>query len=204
MLRGTPVIVAAACAIAAACDGTVTSSKSDALGASNPEPATGGGNSRTVAAHPPPSATTTAPNSGAPTEFDCLNGDVGASSAGEFVELDYSLQVCDGSGSDCLDFLVIRNDCSLSLQRHNEPHDAVATAEDCAALARWATSDLLSAAFDDLAACTPGSGNPQVTTEITLRGGLGPRKKMGLCPDEPYASHRACMASVQAKYFPGI
>lgn len=153
------------------------------------------------AARAPKPASTTAPNARLPAGLDCLHGDVGASSPGEFVELDYSLRVCDGPGSDCADFLVIHGDCSLSYQHQNQTRSAAATAEDCAALARWATSDLLRNAFDDLAACDPGPGNPPVMTEITLASGPGPRKKMGLCPDEPYASHRACMAAVEARYF---
>ena len=139
-----------------------------------------------------------------PVKYDCLRDDIGASAPEQFVELHYEIQSCAGQGSDCVDFLNIRADCSLSFQYRDVSHDATSAPDDCAALARWATSDVLGRALDDLPACSPGPGNPPELTEIQLVSGPGPRKKTGLCPDEPYVSHRACMASVRAKYFPGI
>lgn len=220
MRRGSFVVIAVTGAILLACGGNVTSSQRNPLGASGSTPAARGNapeaGVQTIApptnsssATPPSTSsaasTPTAPNTGTTSaKYDCSGPDIGASAPDQFAELDYELQSCGGPGSDCVDFLVIRADCSLSLQHRDQPHDATASPEDCAALARWATSDLIARAFDDLAACSPGAGNPPEMTEIRLVNGPGPRKKTGLCTEEPYLSHRACMASVRAKYFPGI
>jgi hypothetical protein len=208
MHRGRLVVMVAAAAIVAACGGEVTSSRGDALGtagsgraAHEGSPEGGTRSAEAPDAGPASIGPNTAPAS---VLYDCLVADVGASSPELFAELDYELQACAGPGSDCLDMLVVRADCSVSLQVRNEPHNATATPKDCAALARWATSQVLARALDDLPACSPGSGNPPEMTEVQLVTGPGPRKKTGLCREEPYLSHRACMASVRARYFPAI
>jgi len=136
-------------------------------------------------------------------QVDCLHGDVGAASPELFLSLTHHRQVCDGPGSDCIEFMEIDADCSLTFQVHNEPREATADSADCAVLARFATSSFLFAGLNDTTSCLPGSGNPAESTEIELTTGPGPRKKTSLCQEEPFVSLRACLAAVEEKYFSG-
>lgn len=133
--------------------------------------------------------------------IDCLHGDVGAASPALFVQLTHERQVCDGPGSDCIEYMEIDADCSLMFQVNNEARKATADAADCAALARFATSSFLVAGLNDTTTCLPGSGNPAEVTTTELTTGAGPRKKTSLCQEEPLISLRACLAAVEQKYF---
>jgi hypothetical protein len=182
--------------------GTGGSSMTGAATAADGSPATG---KAILAPGADAASAASAPIAGsAAVRYACLSDEFGPSAPDTFVELDYERERCAGPGSDCTDFLTIRADCTLKLQVDNVGHDAMATPNDCSRLARWATSTLLAAALDDLPACSPAAGNPPESTEIELVSGPGPRKKTGICSDEPYVSHRACMASARATYFPGL
>jgi hypothetical protein len=200
MLRG--LVSLATLLVAVGCGGTVTGFKGSAdtstekPGAGGSKSASSGSGGGKPMAAPAESATgTDSP------KVDCLHGDVGAASPELFVQLTHERQVCDGQGSDCIEFVEIHADCTLVLQVNNEPRKAVAESADCDALARFATSSFLFAGLNDTTTCLPGSGNPAESTEIELTTGDGPRKKTSLCHEEPLISLRACLAAVEQKYF---
>ena len=197
------------------CGGTVKGESGSELGAHGAEgPAgTGGAAVKAVPAMPAVPTSSQQPGDAPPLDggrtviqpgplVECLHGDVGPAAAGQFIRLNHEQQVCDGPGSNCVDFFEIRADCGLTFQSNNQERKAVADAADCAALARFATSRFLAAGLDDTATCLPGPGNPPESTEIELTTGPGPRKKTSLCEMEPFVSLRACVVTLTTKYFP--
>jgi hypothetical protein len=220
MLRG-PVSVATLL-VAVGCGGTVsgfkgrddTSTEKPGAGVStspttsNPGGANAAssdpGGSKSVASGAGGTKSITDPAGSVPSDspaIDCLHGDVGPASPDLFVQLTHERQVCDGPGSDCIEYMEMDADCSLMFQVNNEARKATADAADCAALARFATSSFLVAGLNDATTCLPGSGNPMEITTTELTTGAGPRKKSSLCQEEPLISLRACLAAVERKYF---
>ena len=132
----------------------------------------------------------------------CLHAGFGPTMPEVFSKLNHEEQVCDGPGSDCVDFFEFRADCGLMFQSNNEPQNATATEADCAALARFATSQFLFDGLNDPNSCPPPPDrNPPVMTEIELTSGPGPRKKMDICLEEPFTTLRACVHAFVIKYF---
>lgn len=219
MLRG--LVSVATLLVAVGCGGTVTGfkgrddtstaksgaggSKSSASNPGGPSAASSDpGGSKSVASGTGGTGSITDPAESVPGDspaIDCLHGDVGAASPALFVQLTHERQVCDGQGSNCIEFMEIDADCSLMFQVNNDPRKAVADTDDCAALARFATSSFLVAGLNDATTCLPGSGNPPEITTTELTTGAGPRKKTSLCQAEPFISLRACLAAVEQKYF---
>lgn len=134
---------------------------------------------------------------------DCFADKFGPSS-GTLVDFFYQRQVDTCESSKCSDFMMFDPKlCELTLQVADEPFKATLSAEHCDLLKRWLTSELLIRHLRDTVTCygamIPGSFE---STQITLSDGTA-NKKTFMCKDEPFSSHRACLAGFRAEYFPG-
>jgi len=135
--------------------------------------------------------------------IDCFVDDVSPSAPATFVEMFYQQQTGTCPSSDCVDFVTFRSSCSMSLQVGGVVHNATLSSGDCMLFKSWLTSDILLSKLRDTVTCYGKDGPGAIeSTEITLTDGSA-RKKTSTCPVEPFVSHRACIAKVRAKYFPG-
>lgn len=193
-------VIAVGCLFVVGCGGTVTDSSGSQSGTRADKTTPPGGGGATAKATPVSSGN----SGGAPSEGVgiCLH-DLGPTTPLLFRKLTHEEQVCDGPGSNCVDFFEARADCGLMFQSNNDRRDATAGADDCAVLARFATSQFLFNGLNDPVSCLPSTdGNPPEMTEIELTTGPGPRKKTALCDEEPFTTLRACVHGVVSKYFP--
>jgi len=134
-----------------------------------------------------------------PAAYDWL-GDVGPSHPELFVSMSGWAQVGDCPGSACMDFVDLDASCVFGLQVSNTRYTATLSDTDCTALKRWFTSDVLLAGLRSY--CAGLSGDESLIVEATDPA-YSARKKFHDCPGEPFVSHRACLAAIRAKYFPG-
>jgi hypothetical protein len=140
-----------------------------------------------------------------PPPVDCMSGSFGPSSY-TLVDLLYEQQVGGCTSSACSDFVMFDSSCVMSLQVADVKTTATVEAGDCTLFKRWLTSDLLVNRLRDTVTCYygkdgPGSGTFE-STQLLLADGAA-NKKTWMCSDEPFASHRRCIANFRAKYFPG-
>jgi hypothetical protein len=205
--------LSAAVAIAG-CGGEVKGEKGSDLDTAGEEPGPAGDDRETADLTPPddpgdtsePSAVPKTPRAGSTRPLpaiDCLRDDPGTGVADRFDSFEHQFQVCDGPGSDCLEFFSFDRSCTLSFQVNDVPATADASAEDCAALTRFVTSYFLFAGLTNDVSCLPGTGNPREITNVNLTGGDGPRRKTNGCEEEPFVSLHACVDAVTAAYFSG-
>jgi hypothetical protein len=135
--------------------------------------------------------------------MDCWTGAYGTSS-GTLVNFLYELQTGGCESSACMDFVTLDAACEMTLQVADVKYTATVEAGDCFNFKRWLTSQVLIDRINDLTTCyygKGGSGRFEAST-ITLDGGVS-AKKTWLCGTEPFVSHRTCVTSFRAKYFPG-
>ncbi len=133
---------------------------------------------------------------------DCLTDDFGPSS-GTLVDFHYEKQVGACGSSDCSDFVLFGPSCVMTLQVGGAKTSATLTAADCALFTRWVTSDLLVNHLRDSVTCCGKDVPGKFESTVVQRSDGYAAKKTASCEQEPFASHRACIASVRAKYFPG-
>ncbi|MBI2394283.1 MAG: hypothetical protein HYV09_32225 [Deltaproteobacteria bacterium] len=135
--------------------------------------------------------------------IDCFTDDVGPSSPDKLVELFWEQVTGTCPSSDCSDFVTFTASCAIHLQVRGVGYDSKLSPGDCTLFKKWLTSELLLTKLRDTVTCygkdAPG---PFESTSIELTDGFA-RKKTFTCPVEPFVSHRACIAKVRAKYFPG-
>jgi hypothetical protein len=133
-------------------------------------------------------------------DLDCL-GDTGASNPELFISFFSSVTSGTCPSSACVDFVMFDTSCHYTLQLHDQQNTVELSVADCAAFIRWLSSDVLIAALRDPVECGDGTGNE--SAQIELKDGWAQRKYAG-CKSAPYVSHRACLAKIRAKYFPGL
>lgn len=134
--------------------------------------------------------------------INCLTDDFGPSSA-TLVDFFYQRQVGDCESSACSDFIKFDPTCVMTLQISDVESTATLSAEHCAILKRWVTSDRLVSRLRDTVTCiTLGAPGKFESTQIQLSDGYA-SKKTFLCKDEPFESHRKCLEMFRATYFPG-
>ncbi len=125
---------------------------------------------------------------------DCL-GDVGPSTPDEFTWMMSQAKVRPGPSSAAVDFYTLDSTCTFGLQVENVRHRATLSPADCEGLKRWLTSDRL------LVGLASGCGDNTGDESLEVAGFAS--KKFAGCTEEPFPSHRACLAGLRARYFPG-
>jgi len=136
--------------------------------------------------------------------IDCWSGTYGTPS-GSLVDFFYQQQVGGCESSACSDFVLFdAATCVMTLQVADVKYPATLDSGDCFIFKRWLTGDVLISRLNDTTTCyygKGGSGTYEATT-VTLAEGIA-QKKTWMCGDEPFVSHRRCIQSFRAKYFPG-
>jgi hypothetical protein len=138
-----------------------------------------------------------------PPSIDCLADDLPAPTR-KLTSLFYEKQVGTCPSSDCSDFVDFDAwTCVMKLQTKGVSYLATFPATDCNAFIRWLSSDILVTHLRDMVTCF-GKDVPYAfeSTQLDLSDGYA-AKKTASCPEEPFVSHRACIAKLRAKYFPG-
>jgi len=141
----------------------------------------------------------TVPGVPGPTKYDCL-GDVGPSHPQAFESMSGWAQVGTCPGSSCVDFVDMDASCVYGLQVNNIRSTATIETQNCEALKRWFTSDVLLAGLGSKCGGVTGAESLEIEGTSPVSSG---RKKFDGCTEEPFPSHRACLAKIRAKYFPG-
>jgi hypothetical protein len=137
-----------------------------------------------------------------PMPVDCFTDDFGPSSV-SFVDFFYQQQVGACEASSCSDFVMFDTSCVMTLQVADIEHKATLSPPHCAMFQKWLSSDLLVSHLRDSVTCAGKVAGIYESSQITLSDGTA-SKKTFMCPDEPFASHRACIMKLRATYFPGI
>jgi hypothetical protein len=123
----------------------------------------------------------------------------GASHPELFVSFMSSVTTGPCPSSACSDFVMFDTSCQYTLQVKDQEHAVSLDAADCAGFIRWLSSDLLLSSLRDSKCGDSGLESAQVQ----LQDGWTNRKYGG-CQGEAYTIHRACLAQIRTKYFPGI
>lgn len=126
--------------------------------------------------------------------IDCL-GDVGPSQPEEFTWAMSQARVRPGLSSASVDFYTLDANCTFGLQVDNVMERTTLSAADCEGFKRWLTSDRLLVGL--ASGCGDGTGDESVEV-----AGMASKKFSG-CTEEPFPSHRACLAKLRSRYFPG-
>jgi hypothetical protein len=138
-----------------------------------------------------------------PMPVDCFTDDFGPSSF-SFVDFFYQQQVGACEASSCSDFVMFDNSsCVMTLQVADIEHKATLEPAHCTMFKNWLSSDLLVSHLRDSVTCAGKVSGIYESSQVTLSDGPA-SKKTFMCPDEPFASHRACIMKLRATYFPGI
>jgi hypothetical protein len=137
-----------------------------------------------------------------PMPVDCFVDDFGPSSVG-LVDFFYQQQVGPCEASSCSDFVMFDPTCVMTLQVADVEHKATLSPAHCTMFKNWLTSDLLVSHLRDTVTCYGKVAGVYESSQLTLTDGPA-QKKTFMCPNEPFASHRACIAKLRATYFPGI
>jgi hypothetical protein len=134
---------------------------------------------------------------------DCLTDDFGPSTE-TFVDLLYERQVAPCESSACTDFYKLDTSCTFTVQVADVEHVTTLSAAHCAKVTKWLSSDRLVSHIKDTVTCygVVVAGKFEATSLALGSGRIA--KKTFMCPDEPFASHRACLDSLRSIYFPGL
>ena len=136
---------------------------------------------------------------GPPPAYD-WQGDVGPSHPELFVSMSGQAKAAPCPSSACFDFVSMDSACLYGLQAKNVHYEAMVSEADCAALKRWFTSDVLLAGLRS--SCGGFTGEEEFEVQ-TSDPAYSVAKKFDGCTGEPFVTHRAVLAAVRAKYFPG-
>lgn len=134
-----------------------------------------------------------------PAAYD-WKGDIGPSHPEMFVSMSGQSKTGACPSSACFEFVRMNASCVYGLQANNTQYTATISTEDCDGLKRWFTSDVLLKGLRS--PCGGYTGEEEVEVEATDPT-YSAAKKFDGCTEEPFPSHRACLAAIRAKYFAG-
>lgn len=118
-------------------------------------------------------------------------------SYGSFVSMNWITSTCASQGS-CIE-VVNAVGCSLKVQLHSAVVSTAMSADDCARLGAWMTSDELIGAVKRGTTCPDHGGNPDVLDLQTSTASTS-YKAPSDCTDQAWVDHRACMNYLIGKY----
>jgi hypothetical protein len=152
---------------------------------------------------PDPLDASSPPPTDPPPATDCLADDLPPFTH-KPLSLTYTREVGPCPSSYCSDFIEFdAYSCVMKLQTKSTSYSAMLPPADCNAFIRWLGSDVLVSHLRDMSTCygkdVPGAYE---STELQLSDGWA-SKKTASCAEEPFVSHRACIAKLRNKYFPG-
>jgi hypothetical protein len=136
-----------------------------------------------------------------PLSIDCLADDLPAPPR-KLMRLYYlsSDTVGDVEGPQEVGFEA--SSCVMGLNLADGSPRATLSPTDCDHFIRWLSSDLLVTHLRDDVTCV-GNDRPMEQTALVFSDLDPVVKNTASCPEEPFVSHRACIAKLRAKYFPG-